>query len=95
MGNVRPSSYTASITMFGFDNDLPSYTTFTKTLMETKTVTVLEANVNLPLKRLWDVVFLAYGCEVNELTNGIELSIAITTADFCRSYFISYSCRYT
>ena len=42
--------------------------------METETFTILEANITLPMKQLWDVAILAYGCQENALVTGIELS---------------------
>lgn len=62
-----------------FDDELDSDHTSisvltTEILIQTTTVTVLEAHLTLPTKRLWDIVILAYGCAANVLTNGIELS---------------------
>ena len=36
--------------------------------------TVLEANLTLPSKRLWDVTLLAYGCPKHRVTDAIKLS---------------------
>ena len=41
---------------------------------ETETVIILEANLTLAIKTLWDVIVLAYGCTENPVTNGHELS---------------------
>ena len=35
---------------------------------------IVHANATLPLKRLWNIVLLAYGCRENVLTERAELS---------------------
>ena len=70
---IRPSTYILSLVSTNepeFEEQL--FPTTIKAI--TDTVVVLEANLSLPIKTLWDVVVYAYGCKENVLADGIELS---------------------
>ena len=41
---------------------------------ETESTRILETNFILPIKTLWDVDVLAYGCRENIIASGLELS---------------------
>ena len=60
-----------SLLPVGSDDGQMLYTT-TRTVIET--TTVLKANMTLPIRQLWDVVVLAYGCKENPITDKLELS---------------------
>lgn len=79
MDNVRPSAYYLSLMLA--INKAPSYTDtiMLNIAIESATDIVLEANLTLPMRCLWDVVVLAYGChsETSVLTNELEISIKI------------------
>ena len=76
MDNVRPSAYYLSLMLADNKAPLTDTAIMLNIAIESATVVVLEANLTLPTRCLWDVVVLAYGChsESSVLTNELELS---------------------
>lgn len=76
-GNVQPSTYALLLTSAdGLHNQQIVYSSINS---ETEATTVLETNLTLPIKTLWDIGVLAYGCRENAITRGLELSKIIYT----------------
>ena len=77
-GYVQPSTYALLLTsangLYYYDDRL----IYANVNTETERVIILETNFTLPIKTLWDVVVLAYGCRENPITSGQELSKEIT-----------------
>ena len=71
-GDVQPSMYALLLT--SADGLYDERLVYSSVNSETETVIILEANLTLAIKILWDVVVLAYGCTENPITNGHELS---------------------
>ena len=71
-GDVQPSMYALLLT--SADGLYDERVVYASVNSETETVIILEANLTLAIKTLWDVIALAYGCTENPITNGYELS---------------------
>ena len=71
-GDVQPSMYALLLT--SADGLYDERVVYASVNSETETVIILEANLTLAIKTLWDVIVLAYGCTENPITNGHELS---------------------
>ena len=76
MSDVQPSSCALLLTSVdGLHDEELVYTSINS---ETQASIILERNLTLPIKTLWDVIVLGYGCRENPITSGLELSKEIT-----------------
>ena len=76
-GSVQPSTYALLLTSVdGLHNQQIVHSSINS---ETEATTVLETNLTLPIRTLWDIGVLAYGCRENAITRGLELSKIIYT----------------
>ena len=71
-GDIQPSIY--ALLLMSADRLHDERLVYTSVNSESETIVTLEANLTLPIKTLWDVTVLAYGCKENPITNGHELS---------------------
>lgn len=72
VSDIQPSTYALLLTSIdGLHDEKLVYASINS---ETKTHIILEKNLTLPIRTLWDGVVLAYGCRGNPITTGHELS---------------------
>ena len=71
--NIHPATY--ALLLISANGLYYEKLVYSSVNSETETAIILEiSNLTLPVKTLWDVVVLGYGCKENPISTGLELS---------------------
>lgn len=70
--DIYPATY--ALLLISSDGLYYKRLVYTSVNSETETAIILETNLTLPIKTLWGVDILGYGCRENPITTGLELS---------------------